>query len=155
MAAKRWGEYKEVKNGLNGNKQYTQTPVHTNLAYRWPDVAIIWGLEIRPEKTKSVHLSGVHFTLPVCNCICTRLKTEIAPAGITAEDFSRQQSRALHTLTIAHGPDGFSLASPWNHCLFEAFALKVIHATFHTGCTMAGTSLLGRDAETNAAAPEN
>lgn len=63
---------------------------------------------------------------------CWKLKLPLW--GITAEGFFHQQSSALHTPPIAHRPDAFSFASPWNGTLFRGFCtcLKVIRAPFHT-----------------------
>lgn len=63
---------------------------------------------------------------------CWKLKLPLW--GITAEGFFHQQSSALHTPPIAHRPDAFSFASPWNGTLFWGFCtcLKVIRAPFHT-----------------------
>lgn len=88
----------------------------------------------REKKKKSGHIWGVHFRMPVCNCICTMLKTEIAPvrhycrrllpAAVKCSPHSPNRSQTRRFL--------LRLSLEWHSVRGFCTRLKVIRAPFHT-----------------------
>lgn len=133
MAGKKWwwDEYKEGKNRLNGNEKMQQPEA----GLMRPILAgYLCDDDREGKKTKSGHIWGVHFRMPVCNCICTMLKTEIAPVrhycrrllppAVKCSPHSPNRSQTQHFILCL----SLEWHSVWGFCT----CLKVIRAPFHT-----------------------